>query len=254
MNNPETKRTTKTQGSLVGVAVIAAWKKIKIATQYLSDINWQINQIDWSLAIPFMQEFFAILGGVVTLIFTFDKARNKIGVQKPVVEQAKGPVIAEPASENSVEALFDDETIFPKRNDYELSLRSLENLKKVHPDLKKLVRIALQVSRYDFTVTEGIRTEERQRMLVETGKSTTMNSRHLHGLAVDVMVYDENGKGTWEMPYYEAVADAFAEASRITGITVEWGGDWRSFKDGPHFQLPHSQYPNPVGFVVPKQA
>ena len=80
-----------------------------------------------------------------------------------------------------------------------------------------------------------------------------MNSRHLYGLAVDVEAYDDNGKGTWKMPYYAAIADAFAEASRITGIPVEWGGDWVSFKDGPHFQLPHGQYPNSVGTVVPTQ-
>jgi len=26
-------------------------------------------------------------------------------------------------------------------------------------------------------------------------------------------------------------------------VPIEWGGDWKTFKDGPHFQLPHAKYP-----------
>jgi peptidoglycan L-alanyl-D-glutamate endopeptidase CwlK len=32
-------------------------------------------------------------------------------------------------------------------------------------------------------------------------------------------------------------------AAAAEGVPVEWGGDWRSFFDGPHFQLPWASYP-----------
>lgn len=42
---------------------------------------------------------------------------------------------------------------------------------------------------------------------------------------------------------YEKIAAAFRQASRELNIPVEWGGDWKTLKDGPHFQLPHGAYP-----------
>ena len=270
MQTTETKRTTKAQGIGVGATILVVWDKLKDGIDYLAGIDWSINLIDWSLAMPWIQEMLALVGVVFGAVWGFDQARNKIGVQKPRNKSAQqivgeGPPLIEqpaghawspapPAPEKPVDKVIEDLPNFIPRNDFTLSQRSLENLKKVHPDLKKLVRVALQFSQYDFTVIEGIRTVERQRQLIKEGKSTTMNSRHLHGLAVDVMVYDENGKGTWEMPYYKAVADAFAEASRITGVTVEWGGLWAGFPDGPHFQLPFANYPNPDGFTIPSQS
>ncbi|EFA2273757.1 M15 family peptidase, partial [Escherichia coli] len=44
-------------------------------------------------------------------------------------------------------------------------------------------------------------------------------------------------------PLYEKIAAAFRQASRELNIPVEWGGDWKTLKDGPHFQLPHGAYP-----------
>ncbi len=44
-------------------------------------------------------------------------------------------------------------------------------------------------------------------------------------------------------PAYEALASQVKAAAAAEGVLVEWGGDWRSFFDGPHFQLPWSAYP-----------
>jgi peptidoglycan L-alanyl-D-glutamate endopeptidase CwlK len=33
------------------------------------------------------------------------------------------------------------------------------------------------------------------------------------------------------------------DAAEQLGIQLEWGGDWKTFKDGPHFQLPWKDYP-----------
>ncbi|WP_139238526.1 M15 family metallopeptidase, partial [Yersinia ruckeri] len=42
---------------------------------------------------------------------------------------------------------------------------------------------------------------------------------------------------------YEQIAAAFKQAAKDVGVPIEWGGDWKTLKDGPHFQLPHKDYP-----------
>lgn len=127
-------------------------------------------------------------------------------------------------------------------SNFKFSQRSENNLKGVNPDLVKIVRRALQLSPVDFGITEGLRTVERQRQLVAAGKSQTMNSRHISGHAVDVFAYPTS-TGSWEWKYYEQIATAFKQAAKELDIPVEWGGDWKTLKDGPHFQLPHAKYP-----------
>ncbi|AGF89337.1 M15 family metallopeptidase [Salmonella enterica] len=127
-------------------------------------------------------------------------------------------------------------------SNFKFSQRSENNLKGVNEDLVKIVRRALQLSPVDFGITEGLRTVERQRQLVAAGKSQTMNSRHISGHAVDVFAYPTSA-GSWEWKYYEQIATAFKQAAKELNIPVEWGGDWKTLKDGPHFQLPHASYP-----------
>ncbi|EKN3362604.1 M15 family metallopeptidase [Yersinia ruckeri] len=112
----------------------------------------------------------------------------------------------------------------------------------VHPDLVKVVRRALELTPLDFKVIEGRRTLERQRELVKAGASQTLNSRHLTGHAVDIVPLPD-GKVSWEWKYFYPMADAMKQAAAELGIAVEWGGNWTTFKDGPHFQLPVRQYP-----------
>ena len=127
-------------------------------------------------------------------------------------------------------------------NNFRLSRRSLARLDGVHPDLVRVVKLAIELTEVDFGVTEGTRTIEKQREYVASGASKTMNSRHLTGHAVDVVAYI-GSQVSWEWPLYEKIAAAFRQASRELNIPVEWGGDWKTLKDGPHFQLPHGAYP-----------
>ena len=122
---------------------------------------------------------------------------------------------------------------------YNLSNKSLAKLDGVHPDLVSVVKRAIQISEQDFSVGEGLRSLSRQRELVNTGKSTTMNSRHLTGHAVDLFPYPLS----WDWNYFYPIADAMKQAAKELGVDLEWGGDWRSFPDGPHFQLSWESYP-----------
>lgn len=123
------------------------------------------------------------------------------------------------------------------------SQRSLNSLRGVHPDLVKVIERALQISPVDFTVIEGLRTVERQKELVATGASRTMNSRHLTGHAVDLLPIGPNGRGEFAWPLYEQLAPAVKQAADDLGVKIVWGGDWRSFRDGPHFELDRLVYP-----------
>ena len=125
---------------------------------------------------------------------------------------------------------------------YVLSKKSLDRLTGVHPDLVRVVKRALEITTVDFAVLEGVRSKSRQEQLVKAGASQTMNSRHLTGHAVDLGAY-VSGSVRWDWPLYYKIADAVKQAADELGVPIEWGGDWRKFKDGPHFQLPHKEYP-----------
>lgn len=125
---------------------------------------------------------------------------------------------------------------------YALGGRSRQRLEGVHPDLVKVVERAIQITQVDFTVLEGLRTIQRQQELLKSGATTTLKSRHLTGHAVDLgaFVY---GEVRWDWPLYYKIADAMKRAAKELDVPIEWGGDWKSFKDGPHYQLPWKEYP-----------
>jgi len=125
---------------------------------------------------------------------------------------------------------------------FKLGARSLGRLKGLHPDLVKVVTRAIEISTVDFAVLEGLRTIERQKALVEAGSSQTMNSRHLDGHAVDLGAWVD-GQIDWSWPLYARIAGAMKMAAKDVNVPIEWGGDWATFKDGPHFQLPWKEYP-----------
>lgn len=122
-----------------------------------------------------------------------------------------------------------------------LGSKSRKKLEGVHPDLVRIVERAIEITKQDFTVVDGLRSLERQRELVKSGASKTMNSRHLTGHAVDLAPYVK-GSISWDWKYFYPIADAMKAAAKELNIPVEWGGDWTSFKDGPHWQLPWGVY------------
>jgi len=105
-----------------------------------------------------------------------------------------------------------------------------------------IVKRAAKLTPIDFIITEGLRTIERQKQLVAKGASRTMKSRHITGHAIDLAAVLD-GEVRWDWPLYARLADAMKTAADELQIPIEWGGDWRSFKDGPHFQLPFEDYP-----------
>ncbi|MEQ8405948.1 MAG: M15 family metallopeptidase [Oceanicaulis sp.] len=125
---------------------------------------------------------------------------------------------------------------------FRFSERSERRMQGVHPDMVRVMRRALELSPLDFTVVEGLRSLQRQHELYASGASKTMNSRHLTGHGVDIAPI-VGGSISWHWPHYYDLADVVKQAAADCGVTLEWGGDWTSFKDGPHWQLPWDGYP-----------
>jgi len=147
---------------------------------------------------------------------------------------------------------------------YKLSKKSKDNLEGVDERLVAVVERAIEVTDTDFGVIQGLRTEEEQKALVAKGASKTMKSKHLDGLAVDLMAYID-GRGCWEINVYDNIAEAMKIAATELDVAVRWGGAWtvmdirewrksmakamtsyidtrrhegkRPFIDGPHFEL-----------------
>lgn len=119
---------------------------------------------------------------------------------------------------------------------FNLSAASRARMAGVHPDLVAIIERAIQITPVDFRVTEGLRTVARQKALFAAKATQTMNSRHLTGHAVDVCALVE-GKVRWDWPLYPRIAGAFKQAALELRTPLVWGGDWKTLKDGPHFEL-----------------
>jgi peptidoglycan L-alanyl-D-glutamate endopeptidase CwlK len=130
-----------------------------------------------------------------------------------------------------------------------LTARSIANLIGVHPDLVSVVMDAARSAR--FIVTEGMRSRERQAMLYAAGKSRTMNSRHIYGMAVDLAVLLEDGGVSWFRDDYKLLAMSVKATAAEISVPIVWGGDWTTFVDCPHFELDRRFYPDPVPNLQP---
>lgn len=147
---------------------------------------------------------------------------------------------------------------------FKLSQKSLDELKGVDPRLVAVVKRAIQITKVDFGVTEGLRSLATQKKFVAQGKSKTMNSKHLTGNAVDLVAYVD-GKVSWELNLYDNIADAMKQAATELKLPLRWGAAWnvpditkwngtmeaammhyvdtrrkegkRPFIDGPHFEM-----------------
>jgi LysM repeat protein len=123
-----------------------------------------------------------------------------------------------------------------------------QRLSGMFPALAVRARCMVELSAHEgiaLLITQGLRTWEEQdalhakgHTLAPLGKQYIVTnakggqSFHNFGLAFDIVVLDSVGKADWNVahPYWKRSA----EIGKTVGL--EWGGDWKSFKDLPHFQ------------------
>ena len=109
---------------------------------------------------------------------------------------------------------------------FNLSQKSLDRLEGVNDDMVRVVKKAIELTKVDFGVICGLRTVEEQEELVAKGASQTMKSKHIDGLAVDLMAY-LGGRASWELNLYDDIADAMKEAAKLENVGVRWGAAWQ---------------------------
>lgn len=123
----------------------------------------------------------------------------------------------------------------------------------VDPRLIEIMRLTRERTGLPFEISEGLRDQERQRQMVEQGKSQTYNSRHLTGNALDIWLPDGKGGLVGDYNAYRPIADAAKQVAAELGHDgFVWGGDWKTLKDGVHFQLGGGQAPNVAAPASPQ--
>lgn len=126
---------------------------------------------------------------------------------------------------------------------YKLSKRSLKRLNGVNSLLIAIAVDSIENSPYDFGIPQhgGKRTASEQYELY-TRKVSRLDgyqkrSYHQTGNAFDIYGYID-GKATWEEKVLKEIADHIIKTAKAQyNVDLEWGGNWESFKDMPHFQI-----------------
>jgi len=126
----------------------------------------------------------------------------------------------------------------------ELLAKAEDRLSKIHPTLADKARQLIAKAHeegIDLVVTQGLRTIAEQNALYAQGRTAPGkkvtnakggSSYHNFGLAFDIAVRKENGDIDWNC------TDKYKRAGQLgKSIGLEWGGDFKSIKDTPHFQL-----------------
>lgn len=131
-----------------------------------------------------------------------------------------------------------------------INVRSEKNLVGVHPDLVKVVRKVAES--HNILVIEGVRTQERQDALYAQGRTKpgpivtwTKDSKHIQGLAVDVVKLKGTSIDWNDVRSFEELGKIMLDTAKELGVSLRWGYDWDSDgklrekgeNDGPHFQL-----------------
>lgn len=130
-------------------------------------------------------------------------------------------------------------------------VRTVEKLFGVHPVFSAcivdaIVKFGDANPGFRVSVTEGLRTSERQKELYRAGATWTLKSKHLQGTAVDIAVltvptiYDgihpEKPRMVEGLEMYETFADLARAAGVRVGLPITWGGDWKQ-RDGCHLEV-----------------
>jgi peptidoglycan L-alanyl-D-glutamate endopeptidase CwlK len=152
---------------------------------------------------------------------------------------------------------------------FDLDAKSSGKLGSVKQELQLVVNKSTKLYDGKFAVYDALRTLAKQKSLVASGASKTMDSRHLTGHAVDIVPIID-GQLKWDWPELYKIAECIREAAIECKYQVRWGGCWdlvlnstnipakllvkqysdrcyakgeKPFLDGAHFELYRGQFP-----------
>jgi len=103
--------------------------------------------------------------------------------------------------------------------------------------LQDVCKLIAKASEMGFIITGGEleRKSEMQEIYVRTGKSKTMNSRHLKKCAIDLNFFKYN-EGNYSLVYDTDILKPVGDYWESLNPLNSWGGNWSTFKDVPHFE------------------
>ena len=126
---------------------------------------------------------------------------------------------------------------------FKFGASSLKKLEGVDKRLVEVLKEAISISPIDFTIVEGLRSIERQEALVKEGKSHTLKSKHIDGLAVDICACVPKVDFNATIDTALIVGIVYAIANKI-GLKLRLGAIWdghsyynNSFKDLYHIEI-----------------
>jgi peptidoglycan L-alanyl-D-glutamate endopeptidase CwlK len=132
-----------------------------------------------------------------------------------------------------------------------LDERSSKNVATLHSKVQQVFKnwiaecqIMAAAHGYEYKAISGNRTWEEQAKIYAQGRTSPGKivtnakpgySNHNFGIAVDMGVF-KNGKYLDE--FNPSESEAFHKKAAIIAdkYNIEWGGNWKSFKDYPHFE------------------
>lgn len=125
----------------------------------------------------------------------------------------------------------------------ELLEKAEKKLQGVHPVVAAKARQLIEEAYREginVIITQGLRTVEEQNALYAQGRTKPGKivtnakggySYHNFGLAFDFAILNPDGSVNW------TVDSKWKRVGQIgKSLGLEWGGDWKDFKDYPHFQ------------------
>ena len=101
--------------------------------------------------------------------------------------------------------------------------RSKERLRGVDTRLVNVLNELIKIM--DVTIIEGLRSKQRQEILLKEGKTKTKFSKHIEGKAVDIAPYPIDWEDRDRFHYMGGMIRGIAKQ---LNINVRWGGDWDS--------------------------
>lgn len=131
---------------------------------------------------------------------------------------------------------------------------TLQKIEKLHPFVREEVKQIIKdcnealTGRAKVRITQGLRSFEEQEKLYAIGRITSGKkvtnakagqSIHNYGLAVDICMMIDGKTASWDTAKdwdNDKVADWYECVKIFAKYGWEWGGNWKTFKDLPHFE------------------
>lgn len=131
---------------------------------------------------------------------------------------------------------------------------TLQRIEKLHPLVREEVKQIIKdcdealTGRAKVRITQGLRSFEEQEKLYAIGRITSGKkvtnakagqSIHNYGLAVDICLMIDGKTASWDTVKdwdNDRVADWYECVKIFAKYGWDWGGNWKTFKDLPHFE------------------